>query len=161
VSVVLDEQEQQDLQMILTDFVYMPLLPALSALTPVMLMFAICNVGVPLIQARWSVVPALLGAVVLIFPLGFLAPYWLGSDAFGWPQRIAVTYSSGMKNLPIAVGLSLASLNLGLRRGDPTVSFNAAETLSAALGGLPDHQRQLAGSQDARSGGRHARADRG
>jgi BASS family bile acid:Na+ symporter len=88
---------------------YLPLLPALSALTAVLLMFAVCNVNVPLIQARWSLVPALLGAVVLIFPLGFLVPHWLGRFAFGWEQRIAVTYSSGMKNLPIAVGLALSS----------------------------------------------------
>jgi len=88
---------------------YLPLMPALSALTAVLLMFAVCNVNVPLIQARWSVVPALLGAAVLIFPLGFLVPHWLGRYAFGWPQRIAITYSSGMKNLPIAVGLAFAS----------------------------------------------------
>lgn len=88
---------------------YLPLLPALSALTAVLLMFAICNVNVPLIRERWELVPALLGAVVLIFPLGFLVPHYLGRLAFGWEQRIAVTYSSGMKNLPIAVGLALAS----------------------------------------------------
>jgi predicted Na+-dependent transporter len=88
---------------------YMPLMPALSALTAVLLMFAICNVNVPLIRERWSLVPSLLGAVILIFPLGFLIPHWLGRSAFNWEQRIAVTYSSGMKNLPIAVGLAFAS----------------------------------------------------
>jgi len=88
---------------------YLPLMPALSALTAVLLMFAICNVNVPLIQARWSLVPSLLGAVILIFPLGFLIPHWLGRFAFNREQRIAVTYSSGMKNLPIAVGLAFAS----------------------------------------------------
>ena len=88
---------------------YLPLMPALSALTAVLLMFAICNVNVSLIQARWSLVPSLLGAVILIFPLGFLIPHWLGHYAFNWEQRIAVTYSSGMKNLPIAVGLAFAS----------------------------------------------------
>ena len=88
---------------------YLPLMPALSALTAVLLMFAICNVNVPLIRQRWSLVPSLLGAVILIFPLGFLIPHWLGRFAFNWEQRIAVTYSSGMKNLPIAVGLAFAS----------------------------------------------------
>ncbi|MGB9592735.1 MAG: bile acid:sodium symporter family protein [Anaerolineae bacterium] len=90
---------------------YLPILPALSALTAVLLMFAICNVNVPLIRERWATVPALLGAVVLIFPLGFLVPHWLGRFVFNWPQRIAVTYSSGMKNLPIAVGLAFASFS--------------------------------------------------
>jgi BASS family bile acid:Na+ symporter len=88
---------------------YLAIMPALSALTAVLLMFAICNVNVPLIRERWSLVPALLGAVILIFPLGFLVPHWLGRYAFNWEQRIAVTYSSGMKNLPIAVGLAFAS----------------------------------------------------
>ncbi|MBN1667028.1 MAG: bile acid:sodium symporter family protein [Anaerolineales bacterium] len=90
---------------------YQPLLPALSALTAVLLMFAVCNVNVPLITARWSLVPALLGAVILIFPIGFLIPHWLGKFALDWPQRIAVTYSSGMKNLPIAVGLAFSSFS--------------------------------------------------
>jgi len=88
---------------------YLRLMPALSALTAVLLMFAICNVNMPLIRQRWTLVPGLLGAVILIFPLGFLVPFWLGRSALDWEQRIAVTYSSGMKNLPIAVGLAFAS----------------------------------------------------
>ena len=88
---------------------YLLLMPALSALTAVLLMFAICNINVPVIRERWSLVPTLLAAVILIFPLGFLIPHWLGRYAFNWEQRIAVTYSSGMKNLPIAVGLAFAS----------------------------------------------------
>jgi predicted Na+-dependent transporter len=47
--------------------------------------------------------------VVLIFPLGFLVPHGLGRLAFNWEQRVAITYSSGMKNLPIAIGLAFAS----------------------------------------------------
>jgi arsenite transporter len=89
----------------------LPLLPALSALTAVLLMFAACNVNVPLIVARWTVVPALLVAIVLIFPLGFLVPYGLGQRLFRNEQNIAVTYASGMKNLPIAVGLAFTSFS--------------------------------------------------
>jgi len=100
---------------------YLPLLPALSALTAVLLMFAVCNVSMPLILERWALVPALLGAVVLVFPLGFLVPHWLGRFVFRWPQRIAVTYSSGMKNLPIAVGLAMASF-----KGQPLVGLPVA-----------------------------------
>ncbi|MGC8825987.1 MAG: bile acid:sodium symporter family protein, partial [Anaerolineae bacterium] len=88
---------------------YLPVLPALSALTAMLLMFATCNVNLPVIIARWELVPALVGALVLVFPIGFLVPHWLGRYAFNWEQRIAVTFSSGMKNLPIAVGLALSS----------------------------------------------------
>ena len=88
---------------------WLPLMPALSALTAVLLMFAICNINVPLIRERLSLVPSLIGAVALIFPLGFLIPHWLGGAYLDRAKRIAVTYSAGMKNLPIAVGLAFAS----------------------------------------------------
>jgi len=111
---------------------YLPLLPALSALTAVLLMFAVCNVNVPLVRARWSVVPSLLGAVVLIFPLGFLVPHWLGRYVFGWEQRIAVTYSSGMKNLPVAVGLALSSFHGQALVGLPVVLAFILQMLTAS-----------------------------
>lgn len=75
----------------------------------------------PLIRERWSLVPTLLGAVVPIFPLGFLVPHWLGRFVFSWPQRVAVTYSSGMKNLPIAVGVAMTSF-----KGQPLVGLPVA-----------------------------------
>ncbi len=89
---------------------YLPILPTSSALTAVLLMFAICNVNVALIIAQWQKVPALLIALVLIFPLGFLIPFWL-SRSVKWETRIAITFASGMKNLPIAVGLVFASFS--------------------------------------------------
>jgi ACR3 family arsenite transporter len=110
---------------------YLPLLPALSALTAVLLMFAICNVNAPLIVARWSLAPALLGTVALIFPLGFLVPHWLGRYAFNWELRVAVTYSSGMKNLPIAVGLAFASFPKLV--GLPVALAFVAQMLTASL----------------------------
>lgn len=87
---------------------FLPLLPASSAVMAVILMFAICNINTALIIANWRQTPALLAALVLIFPLGFLVPFWLSRSA-KWGTRIAITYSSGMKNLPIAVGLAFAS----------------------------------------------------
>lgn len=87
---------------------YLPLLPASSALMAVLLMFAICNVNVPLILTNWEQTPPLLAALVLIFPLGFLIPFWLARFT-RFETRIAITFASGMKNLPIAVGLAFAS----------------------------------------------------
>ncbi len=100
---------------------YLPLLPALSALTAVLLMFATCNVNTPLMLARRDIIPALLGAVVPIFPISFLVPQGLGRYAFDWEQRIAITFASGMKNLPIAVGLALTSY-----QGHPLVGLPVA-----------------------------------
>lgn len=87
---------------------YLPLLPAASAMMAVLLMFTICNVNVMLILQNWQKTPPLLVALILIFPLGFLIPYWLTRSS-KWEARIAITFSSGMKNLPIAVGLAFAS----------------------------------------------------
>lgn len=109
----------------------LPLMPALSALTAVLLMFTVCNVNVPLIRERWSLVPALLGAVILVFLIGFLVPYWLSKPFFRWGQRIAITYSSGMKNLPIAVGLAFASF--GKLAGLPVALAFIVQMLTASF----------------------------
>ncbi|MDZ7402399.1 MAG: bile acid:sodium symporter family protein [candidate division KSB1 bacterium] len=108
------------------------MMPALSAVTAVLLMFAVCNANVPMMVAQKSLVPGLLVAVVLIFPLGFLLPHWLGRFAFGWEQRIAVTYSSGMKNLPIAVGLALTSFGRQGLVGLPIVLAFILQMLTAS-----------------------------
>jgi predicted Na+-dependent transporter len=89
----------------------MPVFAAFSATVAVLIMFAVCNVNVPLIVARWDLVLPLLPAVALIFPLGFLVPHWVGKPFFNREQGIAVTYSSGMKNLPIAAGLAFTSFS--------------------------------------------------
>lgn len=109
---------------------YLPLMPALSALTAVLLMFTVCNVNVPLIRERWSLVPSLLGAVVLIFPLGFLVPWWLSRFGFKHGERVALTYASGMKNLPIAVGLAFASF--GKLAGLPVAIAFIVQMLTAS-----------------------------
>lgn len=112
---------------------YLALMPALSAVTAVLLMFAVCNSNMPRIVAQMALVPALLAAIVLIFPLGFLVPHWLGWMVFGWEQRIAVTYSSGMKNLPIAVGLALASFRGQGLVGLPIVLAFILQMLTASM----------------------------
>lgn len=112
---------------------YLAILPALSALTAVLLMFVVCNVNVPMIAARWSLVPPLLVAVVLIFPLGFLVPHFLGRFVFVWPQRVAITYSAGMKNLPIAVGLAFAAFQDQPLVGLPVALGFIVQMLTASM----------------------------
>ena len=87
----------------------LPLLPALLALTAVLLMFTVTNLNAPLMMRGQALTAGLLIAVTLYFPIGFLLPHWLGRPLFGWPLRVAITYASGMKNLPIAVGLAFAT----------------------------------------------------
>ena len=112
---------------------YLPLLPALSALTAVLLMFAVCNVNVPLIIARGSLIPSLIVVVLLIFALGFAVPHWLGCWAFRWEQRVAISYASGMKNLPIAVGLAFATPRVSEIAGLPVALAMIAQMLIASF----------------------------
>lgn len=90
---------------------HMGIFPALSATTAVLLMFAICNSAVPMIKKNLGAVPSLLGAVILLFPIAFLAAHLLSRPLFPREQRIAITFSSGMKNLPVAMGVALVSFS--------------------------------------------------
>ena len=110
---------------------YLQLFPALSALTAVLLMFAVCNVNVPLLTSRLDLLPSLLATTALVSPLGFFVPYLLSGKIFKWEQRIAVTYASGMKNLPIAVGLAFTSF--GRLAGLPVALAFILQMLTASL----------------------------
>jgi predicted Na+-dependent transporter len=110
---------------------YLALLPAASALTAVLLMFAVCNVNVLLLLARWSLVPPLLLATGVIFPLGFVLPHVVGRFAFSGPERVAITYASGMKNLPIAAGLAFSRFSALV--GLPVAVAMVVQMLTASL----------------------------
>ena len=86
-----------------------PVFPALSATTAVFLMFAICNSAIQMIIKQAEMIPSLLVTVSLIFPIAFAAAYLTSSLFFQKEQGIAVTYSSGMKNLPVAIGIAFTS----------------------------------------------------
>ena len=72
-------------------------------------MFAICNSAMPMIIKQYKFIPTLILAVILIFPLGFEIAYLITKRLFDYEPAIAITYSSGMKNLPIAMGIALSS----------------------------------------------------
>jgi len=86
-----------------------PAFPALSATTAILLMFAISNSAMPMIIKQAHMIPSLIATVILIFPIAFIVAYFLTKFLFKREQGIAVTYSSGMKNLPIAMGIAFAS----------------------------------------------------
>lgn len=90
---------------------FVPLMPAISATAAVLLMFVAVNTAVPAILKNLQLLGPLFGATVLVFPLLFLAAYFFSRRAFGRGASIAITYSAGMKNLPIALGLGFASFN--------------------------------------------------
>jgi len=56
-----------------------------------------------------NLLPPLLASTVAIFPILFAFAYFLSSKLFDRAKNIAITYSCGMKNLPIALAIAIMS----------------------------------------------------
>lgn len=100
---------------------YVPLMPAVSASAAVFLMFMAVNTSVPLVLSNLAWIGPLAAAMVLVFPILFIGAYAISRTFLPTAKNIAITFSSGMKNLPIAVAIA-------------TVSFNELAMFSVALG---------------------------
>ncbi|MDI3502431.1 MAG: arsenite transporter [Archaeoglobi archaeon] len=88
---------------------YLPLCPAISALCAVFLMFIAVNTSMPIILKNLQLLPPLIVSAVIIFPSLFAFAYVVSSRLFNRAKNVAITYSCGMKNLPIALGIAIMS----------------------------------------------------
>lgn len=100
---------------------YLPLMPAISATMAVLLMFMAINTNIPPIMKNIRLIAPLITSTILIFPILFLVAYIVSLKFFSRGKNIAITYSSGMKNLPIAIGIA-------------AMSFKGLEMLPVAVG---------------------------
>lgn len=100
---------------------WQPVCPAISSICAVFLMFIAVNTSMPIVLKNLSLLPSLIYSVLLIFPILFGVAYVISNKFFNRAKNIAITYSSGMKNLPIALGIAM-------------VSFGSLTTLSVAMG---------------------------
>lgn len=91
--------------------VYLSICPAISALCAVFLMFIAVNTSTPIILKNLQLLPPLLLSSALIFPSLFTFAYTFSSKLFDRAKNIAITYSCGMKNLPIALGIAITSFS--------------------------------------------------
>jgi len=89
---------------------WVPLMPAVSGAAAVMLMFMAVNTSVPLLRANLPVLGPLAAALVLVFPALFCAAWAMGRSFLSPAKNIALIFSAGMKNLPIAVAVAAVSL---------------------------------------------------
>lgn len=87
----------------------LPIIPAISATMAVLLMFMAINTTVPLVRNNADSVLTLIASTIMIFPILFVASYLIGARWLDRPRNIALTYSAGMKNLPIAIGIAAVS----------------------------------------------------
>jgi predicted Na+-dependent transporter len=93
---------------------YFPVMPAISATMAVLIMFMAINTNIaPIIKNIKLLLPLLL-STILIFPILFLVAYLINIKLFPKGKNIAITYSSGMKNLPIAIGIAASFKGLAM-----------------------------------------------
>ncbi|MBS7268844.1 MAG: bile acid:sodium symporter [Candidatus Freyarchaeota archaeon] len=88
---------------------YLPLCTAVSAISAIFLMFSSINTGVPVLLKNMSLILPLIVSIVLIFPILFFSAYVLSRKLFTFKKTVALTYSSGMKSLPVALGIAATS----------------------------------------------------
>ncbi len=100
---------------------YIPLMPAISATVAVLLMFMAIDTNIYAIMKNLQLLAPLLISTALVFPILFMVAYVVSIRIFSKGKNIAVTYSSGMKNLPIAIGIA-------------AMSFKGLEMLPVAIG---------------------------
>lgn len=88
---------------------YLPLMPAISASAAVLLMFVAVNTAIPPLLQNLGVMLPLVAATVVIFPALFLAAHLISATTLPRRKDVAITFSAGMKNLPIALGIAIMS----------------------------------------------------
>jgi len=100
---------------------WQPVCPAISSICAIFLLFIAVSTSMPMVLGNLSLIPSLIISMIVIFPILFGLTYVISKNIFSRAKSIAITYSSGMKNLPIALGISV-------------LSFGALTTLSIAVG---------------------------
>lgn len=83
--------------------------PAIAGIMAMILMFMVMNTSVQMMLSNPSAVAYTVLSVVLVFPVLFLLVWASSGIFFETTTQIALTYSSGMKNLPIALGIAVTS----------------------------------------------------
>lgn len=87
------------------------ILPSISALISLFLIFTMISVNISLLPPEANVILSLILPPLLVFSMGFAGIYMICSKLLNLPRKetIAIVYSSGMKHLPMAIGLAFAS----------------------------------------------------
>jgi len=92
-----------------------PAMPAVSATMAVLLMFMAVNTSTKMVMGNLGLVPPLIVSTLVVFPTLFAVSFWMSLRLFPRNGNVAITYSAGMKNLPIALGI--ASVSFGKEEG--------------------------------------------
>ncbi|MGC8718310.1 MAG: arsenic resistance protein, partial [bacterium] len=88
---------------------YLDIFSSISAVMAMLLMFMTINTSVQMILKHLALLLSLVASTALVFPIMFGLTHFLSKKLFDYGSDIAITYSSGMKNLPIAMSIAITS----------------------------------------------------
>jgi ACR3 family arsenite efflux pump ArsB len=112
---------------------HLPLFPSISAITAMILMFSMLAINVASIPPNLTVILSLIIPPLILFPVAFGGAYFICTKVLKCPlkETNAIVYSSGMKHLPLAMGLAFASF--GQTAALPIAVSAAFQTVNAGI----------------------------
>jgi len=112
---------------------YLPTFPPISAITAMLLMFSMLAVNVALIPPNPSLILSLIIPPLVLFPVAFGGAHLICTKILHCPMKEtnAIVYSSGMKHLPLAMGIAFASF--GPMAALPIAISAAFQTVNASI----------------------------
>lgn len=112
---------------------YLPAFQPIAAVTAMILMFIMVAVNIPTIPISEDILVVLIVPPIILFPVAFGGIHLFCNKTLkcAWKQTVAIVYSSGMKHLPLAMGVAFVSL--GLQAALPIAVAAVFQTLNASL----------------------------
>jgi predicted Na+-dependent transporter len=112
---------------------YLPVFPPIGAIMAMILMFIMVAVNIPTIPITEDVLLVLLIPPLVLFPIAFGGIHLFCNRILKCAEgeTVAIVYSSGMKNLPLAMGVAFVSL--GQQAALPIAVAAVFQTLNASL----------------------------
>jgi predicted Na+-dependent transporter len=113
--------------------VYLPVFPPIAAIMAMILMFIMVAVNIPTIPVTGDILLVLLLPPLVLFPIAFGGIHIFCNRMLRCAERetVAIVYSSGMKHLPLAMGVAFVSL--GQQAALPIAVAAVFQTLNASL----------------------------
>jgi len=112
---------------------YLHSFPAVSAITAMVLMFSMLAINVALVPPNPTLILSLIIPPIILFPVAFGGAHLICIRILKCPvsETNAIVYSSGMKHLPLAMGVAFASF--GQMAALPIAISAAFQTLNASI----------------------------
>ncbi|MEM2904759.1 MAG: hypothetical protein QW587_03370 [Candidatus Bathyarchaeia archaeon] len=112
---------------------HLHIFPPISAITAMLLMFSMLAINVALIPLNLALILSLIIPPAILFPVAFGGAYLICTKVLHCPMKEtnAIVYSSGMKHLPLAMGIAFASF--GQTAALPIAISAAFQTVNASI----------------------------